>query len=280
MKPNGGCGSCSHFLRLAVNSNLSLPLAPEVAEQVVSSGLRELNVSVDGARQETYEQYRVGGDLALVLENCRKLAAAKARCGSTTPRLNLQFVAFAHNVADADDMHRLAGELGMNLRLFKGVVPGRDWDREGKWQYCVGPIPVPCIFLWGTAVVSSDGGVLPCRGAFYREDDMGQIALDPDELGESTFRSVWNGRRFQNARRFYRARQGAAEEERHICFNCPNTVMFERWREHRARGGSRADFDVGYTLNDIWNYFWNRRPHVALRRHRTDSRIEATRPVP
>jgi hypothetical protein len=155
--------------------------------------------------------------------------------------------------------------MGVNLRFSKGVVPGKDWDVTNSWQYCVSPIPVPCIFPWGTAVVSSDGGVLPCRGAFYREDDMGRIGID--ELSEASFRAVWNGPRFQAARRLFRGRDGTAAERELVCFNCPNTTTFTRWQEHCRNGGTAETFTIGYTLNDIWNYFWNRRPNGADRHH-------------
>src|SRR2546425_1069881 len=39
--------------------NFSLPFDRARAEHLVASGLSELNVAVDGARQETYERYRV-----------------------------------------------------------------------------------------------------------------------------------------------------------------------------------------------------------------------------
>jgi hypothetical protein len=36
--------------------------------------------------------------------------------------------------------------------------------------------------------------------------------------------------------------------------------MWERWKAHRAGGGDAQSFDVGYGLNEMWNYFWQRRP--------------------
>ncbi len=87
-------------------------------------------------------------------------------------RLNLEFHVFAHNVDDVDGMRELAATLGMPLRIFKGVVPGEDWDTAGRFDYCVAPVPLPCIWLWGTALVSTDGGVLACRGGFQSADDM------------------------------------------------------------------------------------------------------------
>jgi pyruvate-formate lyase-activating enzyme len=241
-----------------INTNFSVPFDRTRAEQLVAAGLTELNVSVDGARQETYERYRVRGDLARVLHNSRLVAEARRRFGRTTPRLRLEFHAFPHNVGDVPAMHELARANGMELRVFKGVVPGDDWDTARQFEYCVSPIPAPCIFLWSVAVVSSDGGVLSCRGAFRAADDMGRLAATPAELGAARFRDVWNGPRFAAARRFYRRRDDSAAARAHICFACPNTRMWERWKTHRAGGGARDTFDVGYTLNGIWNYFWAR----------------------
>jgi pyruvate-formate lyase-activating enzyme len=239
-----------------INTNFSVPFDRPRAERLVASGLSELTVSIDGARQESYQRYRVRGDLNRVRENCRLLAEAKRRLGRDSPRFNLEFHVFPHNVDDIDGMRDMARELGMQLRIFKGVVPGADWDTARQFEYCVAPIAVPCIFLWGTAVVSTDGGVLACRGAFRTADDMGRLAVRPNEIGAARFRDVWNGARFQSARRFYRRRDGTAEERRQLCFECPNTQMWERWKAHRAAGGTRETFDVGYSLNGIWNYFW------------------------
>lgn len=215
-------------------------------------------MSVDGARQETYQQYRVRGDLERVLHNSRLVSTARERLGTLTPRLFLEFHVFPHNVGDVPAMHNLARAHGMQLRMFKGVVPGDDWDSARQFEYCVAPIPAPCIFLWSIGVVSTDGGVLPCRGGFRADDDMGRLAATPGELGAVRFRDVWNGPRFTAARQFYRRREGDAAARGHICFDCPNTQMWERWKAHRAGGGARDTFDIGYTLNGIWNYFWTR----------------------
>lgn len=243
-----------------INTNLAMALDADRAERLIASGLTELTVAVDGTSQETYEQYRVRGNLARVKDNCRRLVEARRRRGSPTPRLNLEFHVFPHNAGDVPELGVLAEELGMSLRVFKGVVPGEEWGKDASFEFCVNPIPVPCIFLWGTALVSSDGGCAPCRGAFYPEDDMGRIAVRPGEPGAATFREVWNGPRYQTARRFFRDRETTGAERERICHDCPNTIMWERLRNHIAAGSSADRFDVGYGTNDIWNYFWNRRP--------------------
>jgi len=75
---------------------------------------------------------------------------------------------------------------------------------------------------------------------------------------------VWNGPRFQAARRFYTHRPSAdaatADQRAHICYDCPATVMWSRWQTHRAAGGAAETFEPGFRTNDGFNYFWNRRP--------------------
>jgi MoaA/NifB/PqqE/SkfB family radical SAM enzyme len=81
-----------------ISTNFSIPFDDARAERLVSSGLAGLGVSIDGASQAVYEQYRVRGDLALVLENCKKVVDARRRLGSVTPALYWSFRVCPHNV--------------------------------------------------------------------------------------------------------------------------------------------------------------------------------------
>ncbi|MDX2168390.1 MAG: radical SAM protein [Deltaproteobacteria bacterium] len=243
-----------------LNTNFSVPFDAARAARLVRAGLTTLTVSIDGARQATYERYRVRGDLERVLHNCRLMVDAKARYGTMLPALNWEFHVFPHNVGDVDAVRAAAATLGMQLLLFKGAVPGGDWDVERRWQFCVDPQPLPCASLWAIAVVNNDGGVAPCNGTFYREDDMGRLALDAASLARDGFRAVWNNAQFTTARRFYRRRAGDAAARQHVCFDCPQTRLYEDWRRHLAGGGEHTSFVPAYTTSDGWNYFWNRRP--------------------
>lgn len=82
--PKYVAASRKFLTRTSISSNVSLPFD---AEALVASGLDYLIMSIDGATQETYQQYRKRGDLGLVLENVRKLVAAKKNCIRTLPIL-------------------------------------------------------------------------------------------------------------------------------------------------------------------------------------------------
>jgi organic radical activating enzyme len=244
----------------SISTNLSIPFDAERAERLVRSKLTVLGVSIDGARQQSYEQYRVKGNLELVLRNCRLIADAKRRLGSTTPRFIWEYHVFEHNEGDVELAKSLARELDMEIYVSKGWVTGPEWKPAGPWRFYNQPRAFRCLFLWHYAVVNSDGGVAPCCGTFHREDDMGRVAVAGDGVGATTFREVWNGPRFRAARALYRSRSGPPAVRDTICFDCPVTVTWERFRAHRAARRPSASFVPDYTDNDTWNYFWSRRP--------------------
>ena len=241
-----------------ISTNFSVPFDAEKAEQLVASGLTILGVSLDGARQETYEKYRVYGKLDTVLRNCRLVLDAKRKLGSKTPKMIWSFHVFPHNVDDVELARAMAAELGMEFALEKGWVVGDEWDPDGRYCYFSDPRPFPCIALWEYAVVNNDGGVAPCCGSFYREDDVGQLASATSD-GARTFRDVWNGAALQRARGFYSSRTGDDDARRSICFDCPQTVIWDRWQHHWMGGGTEETFRPGFGVNDIFMHFWRRR---------------------
>jgi pyruvate-formate lyase-activating enzyme len=245
-----------------VNTNFSLPFDAAKAERLLGAGLTALRVSIDGARQEIYEQYRVGGKLETVLANCRLMVDAKRRLGAPT-RLVWEYHVFPHDVGDVGDARAIAATLGMEFLPFKGQVPGREWGVGSEWHFCHEPQPMACANLWAIAVVHNDGGVAPCNGTFYREDDLGHLAVRPGDLGAATFREVWNGPRFRTARGFYSSRTGSDDDRALVCFDCPNTHLYYDWVGHKLAGGTRENFHGAYGTNNVWNYFWNRRPAAA-----------------
>jgi len=240
-----------------VSTNFSIPFDAARARKLVSSGLGTLGVSIDGAHQESYEKYRVRGALERVLDNVRLVNEAKRELSSTTPQLFWEFHVFQHNRDEVEQARAMAQDLGMQISVDKGWVAGPEWDPEANFRFSVVPSLERCDYLWLRAVVNNDGGVAPCCGAFYKEDDYGSVA-------DRSFKEVWNNQSFQQARRLYRTRGNASESLRRlICYDCPQTVMWERYEQHRAHGLGKASFAPGYNANDGFNYFFNRRPRRA-----------------
>lgn len=103
---NNNVGTC-------ISSNLSFTLSDAALTTLVNSGLEHLIVTVDGITQESYERYRKGGDLRLVISNISrilKLAKATARCSL---KVELQYIEFEYNLIERMKVIDLAKELGV-----------------------------------------------------------------------------------------------------------------------------------------------------------------------
>ena len=271
----------SRGISTVISTNFSVPFDAERAEKLVRSGLHTLGVSIDGAKQESYEQYRVRGDFELILANVDLVNAAKKRLGSATPEIVWEFHIFPHNRHELDDARALAAEHGMSIAISKGWVIGPDWDTNHEFAFSSDPSPSRCSFLWQRAIVHNDGGVAPCCGTFYKEDDFGAIKGEPSvalsALETSSFREVWNNEQFQLARSMFRRRDGSAAASALVCYDCPATVMWENYKTHLATGGTKAGFKPDFDSNFGFNYFYNRKPTRAETR---DGRITASEPPP
>jgi MoaA/NifB/PqqE/SkfB family radical SAM enzyme len=115
----------TYLMGTALSTSLSVHRLD--AEAYVESGLDFMVLSIDGATQPVYEQFRRNGDLELVFSNVRKLVNAKRRLGKRTPVLSWNFLAFEHNAYQIPLAARMARQLGVNH--FRVVNPfDVGWD--------------------------------------------------------------------------------------------------------------------------------------------------------
>lgn len=104
-------------------------------EALVSAGLDSLRVSIDGATQESYEKYRVGGDLGKVWRNVRRFVAAKRRLGSVLPRIEAQFVVNRWNEHEMERFRALAEDAGVDrvrFKTFNALMTGPEQSDVGR----------------------------------------------------------------------------------------------------------------------------------------------------
>lgn len=109
-----------------VNANT---VSEEVLVMLVDSGFRSMSVSIDGASQQTYGRYRVGGCLDIVLDNIRVLNRLKREKRSVLPKLTWKMIVFPHNICEIPDARRFARDLDMGFSLSYDYMPD---DGEGK----------------------------------------------------------------------------------------------------------------------------------------------------
>jgi radical SAM protein with 4Fe4S-binding SPASM domain len=219
-------------IRVIVSSNLNIPHFSEAgAEDVVRSGLDTLICSLDGATQEVYARYRVGGKLEEALRNIRWIVSAKRRLGAAAPALTWNFLVFRHNEHEVDRARAMARDLGVDftaglMRTDCGeeiFLPMEErLQRDGEWipenptysQYTAERLArrvIDCTKPWDTTAINWDGYVVPC-GSIYdcRTHNYGNVFTQP-------FAQIWNGEKYRLARR---ALSNRATGTKTVCETC------------------------------------------------------------
>lgn len=83
---------------------------------------RRITMSIDGCSQETYAQYRVGGNFDAVWRNALRLIELRREAGLPLADIVWQFVVFPHNEHEARAARERAAELGISF------FPKMSWD--------------------------------------------------------------------------------------------------------------------------------------------------------
>lgn len=200
-------------------------LTEEVAQKTVESGITEVIVSIDGTTQDTYQSYRVGGELEKVVTGVKNLVKARADKKSKTPYILIQFLVVKPNEHQIDDIRKMAKEWGADDVLLKTAQiydfeNGSDLiptiskysryrqKKDGKWEL-KNPLNNQCWKLWHGAEITWDGKVLPCCFDKDAQYEMGNL------LNQS-FETIWRSDQYET----FRNRLLQSRNDIDICQNC------------------------------------------------------------
>ena len=177
-------------------------ITDELARGIVESGLDRLIISIDGATQDVYEKYRVGGSLFKALNAVTSLVKWKENLRSASPLIEIQFLVLSTNEHQMADMKRLARNLKADKLTFKSaqlydfengneLLPrnpkyARYELRDDHKYHIKSKLRNRCQRLWRGAVITSKGDVLPC--CFDKES-----AFSFGNIHHQTFSACWNG---------------------------------------------------------------------------------------
>jgi radical SAM protein with 4Fe4S-binding SPASM domain len=219
-----------HGVYVATSTNAH-HITAERAEQLVDCGLNRLVISMDGANQATYEQYRIGGQLERVLEGSRRVMEAVKGAKLSGQRSDLsvvwQFLVTGVNEDQLDEIQAMARKAGVHQLEVKTAQldaprdghplltrdPAlRRYDRmeDGSWSLR-NPMKNECRRMWESAVVTWDGRVVPCCFDKDANHEMGQ--LKPDGSG---FHAIWHNARYTAFRKAIFSDRKSIE----MCRNC------------------------------------------------------------
>lgn len=200
-------------------------LNEENARKTVESGLDRLIISIDGTTQETYESYRVGGNLEKVIEGAKNIIKWKKQLKSFTPHVIFQFLVVKPNQHQIEDLKKLAKEIGVDEVGLKTaqiydyqngspLIPDLDeysrYERKADGSYSIKNTMLNnCWKMWHSCVITWDGMVVPCCFDKDAHHKMGDVK-------EENFASVWKGKEYNEFRELLMKSRSEVE----MCKNC------------------------------------------------------------
>jgi radical SAM protein with 4Fe4S-binding SPASM domain len=198
----------------------------EDAENLVKSGLDQLIFSMDGTNQESYEQYRVGGDYQLVMDTLKRITRAKHRLKSDKPLVELQFLVFKHNKDEIDQLITMSKRLELNRISFKTAqiysnqqgeaflpedIAFSRYKHDGENYTLKGDIKNWCKRLWLNPAVNWDGTVSPC--CFDKDAEHAFANYFSDSV---KFKNIWKNGKYKA----FRKRIMSDRKSIDMCANC------------------------------------------------------------
>lgn len=200
-------------------------ISKDVAKKTVNSGLDRLIISIDGTTQDTYESYRVHGDLNKVIEGTKNILQAKKDLNSSTPHVIFQFLVVKPNEHQIEDIKKLGAEMGVDEVRFKTaqvydyrngnrLIPTIEkysrYRRNSDGTYSLkNKLVNQCWRMWHSCVSTWDGKVVPCC---FDKDATHQLG----DLKTGTLQSVWKNKYYQQ----FRSSILHSRSEIDICKNC------------------------------------------------------------
>lgn len=195
------------FTSTSTNGQL---ITETVAEDIVSSGLNHIIISIDGATQENYEKYRVGGSIEKAFDAITLIKKAKEKLHSKTPQIEAQMLVFKHNEKDINNLQIKVKRLGADRFTLKTALiydyhNGSDFmPRNTKYSRYVKQqdgtyrlkrkLHNRCYRLFTAMVITAEGDICPC--AFDKDADHSYGNIHTKRL-----KDIWRGdeaRAFRN----------------------------------------------------------------------------------
>lgn len=212
-------------LHTLVSTNANIDIDPD---KLIDSGLDNLIISLDGATQQTYNKYRVNGDLSKVLNNVSNISNAKLERKKKSPEINLQFLIMRHNESEVEDIKIKSKELGADSLIFKTLqiysksdiiqyLPTNPKYRrykitEDDFELKFG-IKNRCYRIWAQPVVNWNGELSVC--CFDKD-----IKFPLGNIHENSISKIWKGNKIQRIRsRILKKRESIS-----MCRNCGEGV--------------------------------------------------------
>lgn len=185
-------------IRTVVDSNLNARMFDEAeAKAIVKSGLSELSASIDGATQDTYEKYRVGGSMEKAIANIKQILEARKQLKSKTPFIVWSFLINKINEHQISLARQKAKKLGIAFSCnLMDVWGDKEWESsyhldKGKYAILCGRIILERVFF-GPGRKEKILRVLKlCKNSVENKMDRHQFPMNADTIKLSSRLPFW-----------------------------------------------------------------------------------------
>ena len=218
--------AADNSIKISLKNGVNLnSVTREQLEALVKYSVDTISVSLDGVTQDTYQKYRIDGNLKRVLENIQTINGYKQAYDTDRPKLIWQFVLFSYNEHEINTAKKLAKKYNMTFYLKQNLSqsyfpvdnPKQEPEpfvvrSELKKQMDSLPIdgdfsPI-CAQLWVEPQINWDGSILGCCVNF--KDDFGNVF-------DQSLTEIMNGKKYQDTLKMLSGYQFSPESP---CINC------------------------------------------------------------
>ncbi len=226
------------------STNGNLMRRRNLINRLIDSGLDELIFSIDGLTQKTYQIYRIGGHLDVVVEAMQETCARRDELKRKTPRIVMQWLPMKHNEHEIPQLRKVAAQWGADSVEIKTTQIYTDeqaaqylpemeelrryerksqrWETKRTYQSCKR--------LWFSTMIDWNGTVAPC--CFDKDEDLPMGNALTDDFGK-----IWHAPLYNEFRREL-ITKGRGRE---MCKNCTEGLKsyyvsldkLERFEENR-----------------------------------------------
>ncbi|MBD3242213.1 MAG: radical SAM protein, partial [Chitinivibrionales bacterium] len=152
-------------------------LSERLVGELLSSGLDEIFIALDGMSEETYQQYRRGGRFERVRDGIIRVCDARRQQKRASPKVSIQFLVMSHNEHEIDSLLSFASSVGVDRVQLKSVNIA--WGEEAgnrsylptnpayaRYRLDGGPLQLSrarkCARVFTEMIVNWDGSVCVC----------------------------------------------------------------------------------------------------------------------
>ena len=181
----------------ATNAQL---LTPEAVHKLIDAGLDDIMISIDSLTKKTFELIRKGLDYEKVLKNTLKLIDIRNKKHSKMT-IRIRMVVMEENQSEVKEWMRFwKSKVCKHDRVY--AMPKHTWGNQienEKNKDIAKYSKVPCVSLFSTLILKSDGRVPLCGADYNARHIMGNF-------GKQSVEEIWNGKKFTNLRHAHAAK--------------------------------------------------------------------------